>query len=274
MTVKSIPPFQPDGQPVPAVPPTIPGHSLSSPTGLPLASGLLAWDGDEKATTVRFGAAQASFIFQVSNVSPGPVTITSVQSSWGCAVAKLPQIPWTLIPGAKGTIDVVMNLAEKSGINIKNLIINTERGFKNLTVRTNIQLPPPAGAMKQTDRAKNLQIATANRQAILHGECAACHSIPAINKTGAELYQAACSICHEAVRRADSVPDLKNLQKQTDANYWRTWITSSVQGKLMPAFSIENGGILNPVQIDSLVKYLTENISSAPPASLAPTPSR
>jgi mono/diheme cytochrome c family protein len=98
--------------------------------------------------------------------------------------------------------------------------------------------------------------------------------MPAINKTGAELYQAACSICHEAVHRADSVPDLKKLQKQTNADYWRTWITSSVQGKLMPAFSIENGGILNPVQIDSLVKYLTETISSAPPVSFAPAPSR
>ena len=87
VTVKSIPPFQPDGQPVPAVPPTIPGHPLSSPTGPPLVSGLLAWDGDEKAATVTFGAAQASFIFQVSNVSPGPVTITSVQSSCGCEAA-------------------------------------------------------------------------------------------------------------------------------------------------------------------------------------------
>ncbi len=273
VTVKSIPPYAPDGQPAPAIPAMIPGQPLPPPTGPPLAPGLLAWDGEEKAATVTFGAAQASFAFQVSNVSPGPITITSVQSSCGCTVAKLPPMPWTLSPGAKGTIDVVMNLAGKNGINIKNLILNTDRGFKTLTVRTNIQ-QAPAGAMGQADRAKNLQIATANRQAILHGECAACHSIPAINKTGAELYQAACTICHEAVHRADSVPDLRNLQKETNADYWRTWITSSAQGKLMPAFAIEHGGILNPVQIDSLVKYLTESISSEKPASPAPAPPR
>lgn len=251
----------------------IPGQPLPPPTGPPLAPGLLAWDGEEKEATVTFGAAQTSFAFLVDNVSPGPITITSVHSSCGCTIAKLPPMPWTLSPGTKGTIDVVMNLAGKRGINIKNLTINTDRGFKTLTVRTNIQ-EPPAGAMGQADRAKNLLIASANRQAVLHGECAACHSTPAVNKMGAELYQAACTICHEAVHRADSVPDLRNLQKQTDADYWRTWITSSAQGKLMPAFAIEHGGILNTMQIDSLVKYLTESTGSEKPdaASAAPAP--
>lgn len=249
----------------------IPGHPMPPPTGPPLAPGLLAWDGEGKEATVTFGAAQASFAFLVSNVSPGPITITSVHSSCGCTVAKLPSIPWTLSPGTKGTIDVVMNLAGKRGINIKNLTINTDRGFKTLTVRTNIQ-EPPAGAMGQAERAKNLLIASANRQTVLHGECAACHSTPAVNKMGAELYQTACTICHEATHRADSVPDLKKLQKPTDADYWRTWITSSAQGKLMPAFAIDHGGILNTAQIDSLVKYLTETIPSGNPAS--PSPAR
>lgn len=249
----------------------IPGQPMPPPTGPPLAPGLLAWDGEEKEATVMFGAAQTSFAFLVNNVSPEPITITSVHSSCGCTAAKLPPMPWTLNPGTKGTIDVVMNLAGKRGINIKNLIINTDRGFKTLTVRTNIQ-EPPAGAMGEADRARNLRIASANRQAVLHGECAACHSTPAINKTGAQLYQAACAICHEATHRADSVPDLKNLQKPTGADYWRTWITSSAQGKLMPAFAIDHGGILNPVQIDSLVKYMTESIGSEKPDATSPAP--
>lgn len=271
VTVKSIPAYSPDGQPappIPGAPSMIPGHPLPPPTGPPLAPSLLAWDGEAKEATVTFGAAQASFAFQVSNVSPGPITITSVQSSCGCTVAKLPSIPWTLSPGTQGTIDVVMNLAGKRGINIKNLTVNTDHGFKTLTVRTNIQ-EPPAGAMNPADRAKNLQIASANRQAVLYGECAACHSDPATNRMGADLYQAACTICHEAAHRADNVPDLKHLQKPTDANYWRTWITSSAQGKLMPAFATEHGGILTPAQIDSLVKYLAESIPSEQPAAPA-----
>lgn len=285
VTVNSIPPFSPEGQSSPVAPqtnspatatpsttapPLIPGHPMPPPTGPPLPAGLLTWDGDAKESTVIFGATQASFAFLVSNISPGPITITSVYSSCGCTIAKLPAMPWTLAPGTKGTIDVVMILAGKQGINIKNLTVNTDRGFKTLTVRTNIQ-DPPAQTMSQEQRAKNLLIASANRQAVLHGDCAACHSAPAVNKMGEDLYQAACTICHEAAHRAASVPDLKKLQKDTDAEYWRKWITSSAQGKLMPAFAIEHGGILSPEQIESLVKYLTKsNKSETPTESSVP----
>lgn len=300
--VHSIPPFSPDGPSSPITPPSnptatapaatippgavppapvlpaaaspalIPGHPMPPPTGPPLAEGLLAWDGDAKESTVMFGAAQTSFVFSVSNVSPKPITITSVHSSCGCTLAKLPTLPWTLAPGATGTIDVVMTLAGKRGLNIKSLIVNTDCGHKTLIVRTNI-LEQPAQTMSQEQRAKNLLIATANRQAVLHGDCAACHSTPAVNKMGFELYQAACTICHEAEHRAASVPDLKILGKNRDADYWRKWITSSEQGKLMPAFAIEQGGILSSVQIESLVKYLTELNKPVKPAESPSPPS-
>jgi mono/diheme cytochrome c family protein len=245
---------------------------MPPPAGPPLADGLLAWDGDAKESTVLFGATQTSFVFSVTNVSPKPITITSVYSSCGCTIAKLPAMPWTLAPGAKGSIDVVMNLAGKRGINIKSLTIITDNGQKALTVRTNIQ-EPSTQTMSPEERAKNLLIASANRQSVLHGNCAACHSAPAVNKMGFELYQAACTICHEAEHRAASVPDLKTLGKNRDADYWRKWITSSEQGKLMPAFAIEHGGILSSVQIESLVKYLTElNKPLKPAESPSPPP--
>jgi mono/diheme cytochrome c family protein len=154
---------------------------------------------------------------------------------------------------------------------VKTVTVTTDRGFKTLYVRTVIEEPLP-GSMGAQDRMKNLRIATANRQAVFQGECATCHVTPALNKTGVELYQTACGICHEAEHRSSMVPDLANLQKETNADYWRTWITSSADGKLMPAFALENGGFLNAMQIDSLVNYLVGDFpkNRKPETSTAP----
>lgn len=242
-----------------------PGNSPAPPPmGPPLPDDLLKWDSETQEATVKFGTKEVPFAFRVNNISKESITVTSVRTSCGCTTAKLPEMPWTLAPGAKGTVDAVMNLTGKRGIIQKNVMVITDRGFKTLSVRTNIE-EPPASAMGENDRLRNLQIAAANRQAVLHGECASCHATPALSKTGAELYQAACTICHEGERRASSVPDLMHLQKPTNAEYWRTWITTSAEGKLMPAFSTEHGGILSAAQIDSLVRYLVDAIPSGKP---------
>ncbi|MEO6739793.1 MAG: DUF1573 domain-containing protein [Chthoniobacteraceae bacterium] len=252
---------------------TAPNNSPAPPAmGPPLPDGLLTWDAETREATVKFGTKEVPFAFRVNNISKEPIVVTSVRTSCGCTAAKLPEMPWTLAPDAKGTIDAVMNLTGKRGIIQKNVMVITDHGFKTLNVRTNIE-EPPAGAMGENDRLRNLQIAAANRQAVLHGECASCHATPALGKLGAELYQAACTICHEGERRASSVPNLRHLQKPTNAEYWRTWITSSAEGKLMPAFASENGGILSSEQIDSLVKYLVKTIPSGKPAETARQPS-
>jgi len=243
------------------------GRPMLPPTGPPIPKDLLAWDAATKDLTVKSGTATASFAFQVTNVSKEPIVFTSIRTSCACTVANLPRSPWTLEPGGKGTIDVTMNLAGKRGVVAKRVLVISDHGFETLNVRTDIQ-EAPAGAIGEGERLRNLQIATANRQAVLKGDCASCHSTPAIGKTGAELYNAACTICHEGERRASSVPDLKHLNKTTNAEYWRTWITSSAEGKLMPAFGVDHGGVLTAAQIDSLVKYLVETI----PSTIGPEP--
>lgn len=242
------------------------------PAGLkPISDGLLAWDSETQETTVKFGTPQAFTAFSLTNISEDPVTITSVRTSCGCTAAKLPPMPWTLDPGTNGTIKVTMNLAGKRGTVIKTVTVNSDKGFKTLYVKTTIE-EAPAGMMGESDRMRNLQIATANRQAVFQGECASCHATPALNKTGAELFDTACGICHEAEHRGSMVPDLANLQKDTNAEYWRNWITSSMDGKLMPAFAIEHGGILNATQIDSLVKYLVGKFPAGQTAAVTPSP--
>jgi mono/diheme cytochrome c family protein len=241
----------------PASPPTAaqPTKPQVPPAYRPLPEGLLAWDGETQETTIPFGTPNSKLAFNLTNISDAPLTVRAVRTSCGCTVPKMPPMPWTLEPGEHGNIGVTMKLAGKRGTVTKTVTLNTDQGFKTLYVRTKIDEPPP-GAMGAQSRMQNLQIASADRQAVFKGDCVTCHVTPALNKMGAELYQTACGICHEAEHRASMVPDLARLNKETNADYWRTWITSSAEGKLMPAFALEHGGILNAMQIESLVDYL------------------
>jgi len=284
---ESVPPPPPTNLPtVRVVPPhssrvrTVPSSPLGAPTRAkrpipaayrPLTNGVLAWNGEKQESTVRFGTAQSTMSFAVTNVSPEAVTITAVRTSCGCTVPKLPPMPWKLEPGTNGTIGVTMNLAGKRGKVIKTVTVTTDQGFKTLYVQTTIE-EAPAGVMGESDRLRNLRIASANRQAVFQGNCITCHVTPALNKMGAELYDTACGICHEAEHRASMVPDLANLQKETNADYWRTWITSSMDGKLMPAFALEHGGFLNATQIDSLVQHVLQKFPEQQTAASAPGP--
>lgn len=238
--------------------PNTPGRPSTPAAYRALPEGVLVWDGETQETTVKLGTPTAPFQFNLTNVTDEPLMITGVRTSCGCTVPKMPPLPWTVQGGESGQIDVTMKLAGKRGTLAKTVTVNTDRGFKTLIVRAIMEEPAP-GVMGESDRMKNLQIASANRQAVFQDDCAACHATPALNKMGAELYQTACGICHEAEHRASMVPDLANLEKETNADYWRTWITTSVEGKLMPAFAIEHGGILNAAQIDSLVDYLVKD---------------
>jgi len=242
------------------------------PKGPPLPAGLLAWNAESQRAKVAFGAPEAQFSFRVTNVGRESITVTGVRATCGCTVPKLPPLPWTLEPGRKGAIEIAMKLSGKRGTVAKAVTVITDHGLKTLEVRTDIEGSPPEG-LGPAERARNIEIATVNRQASLKGECASCHTTPALGKQGGELYHAACTICHEAHPRSAAVPDLKYLRKPTNAEYWRKWITSSEAGKLMPAFGTEHGGILTARQIDSLVDFLVENIPSARPGEPSPVPS-
>ena len=112
------------------------------------------------------------------------------------------------------------------------------------------------------DRLKNMQMALADRQVVFKGECAKCHAEPAVDKTGEQLYVAACGICHDSVHRAAMVPDLKKLNHPTNEEHWRKWTRSGRPGSMMPGFAKTEGGPLTDEQIESLVKFLTDSITA------------
>src|SRR6185295_2943645 len=112
-------------------------------------------------------------------------------------------------------------------------------------------------------RMANQMAAAADRQAVFKGDCAKCHVEPAIGKMSAELYLAACGICHDPVGphpRAQMVPNLKALNHPTDYAYWKQWIENGKTNSLMPAFSEANGGPLTAAQIESLAKMLSQKL--------------
>lgn len=251
---------QPAPPPAPTNPPPVVAPVATNVP--PPAPPVLTWDADVKEYQAKLGDAAAPTTFFVTNTSPTPAVINSVVTSCGCTTAHLPPMPWTLAPGADGKIDINMNLAGKTGIVIKTITVNSTAGTKLLQFR--VTIPDP-----QAERAANMQLAQADRQAIFKGSCVSCHVAPGVGKTGEALFKAVCGVCHEAEHRASMVPDLKNLPHPTSRDHWRAWITGGKPGSLMPAFQKAQGGPLTDEQITSLVDYLVQAIPSMDAAGSA-----
>ncbi len=242
----------------------------------------LVFDSESKEYKAKPGEANAPFTFYATNVSSEPIQITALRPSCGCTAAQLPSMPYSLGGGSNVPITVSMNLAGKMGLVTKSLGVESSVGFKSLILRIDIpqatspapapiaNAATPANAMG--DRAKNIQIALNDRQAVFKGDCRSCHVDKGVGKVGKELYDADCGICHDDVHRAAMVPDLKLPRTQRDLQFWRTWIADGKAGTMMPAFHASQGGPLTQEQVDSLAAYLFQTLPKDPPATAAAKP--
>jgi len=240
------------------------GQPVISPVvALPPANpNALVWDAENKEITPSPGEASGSFTFWFTNVSSTEVIINSVRTSCGCTTAKLPSMPWHVAAGTNGSLDVAIDLRGKSGVISKAVTVDSTAGIKSLIVKINMPgALPVAGhtvpAMNDVDRLKNMQSALADRQVVFKdAACAKCHAEPAKGLVaGHQLYSAVCGTCHDSPQRAALVTDLRTLKHETDADYWKQWITYGRAGSMMPAFGDSQGGPLNDHQIDMLAAY-------------------
>lgn len=230
---------------------------------LTVADTILQWDQVEKEFHAQPGELHAPFTFAVTNVSGTNVVINWVRPSCGCTVAKLPPTPWTLKPGDGGLIELGVDLRGKYGLLSKYVSVDTSEGQKMLLIKVHIPNQPAAPAGMDS-RARNMQLAMADRQVVFRGDCAKCHLTPTVGKVkGEEIYQAACAICHDAPHRATMVPDLRASGKATGKEYWAHWITHGKPGTLMPAFAKGQGGPLSQEQIDALAEFMFEKFPRA-----------
>lgn len=221
----------------------------------------LVWDSTTKEMSPKPGQPSADFAFNVTNTADSEVVIQTVATSCGCTVAKTPQRPWHIAGHTNDSMTISVNLAAKSGTFTKAITVFAT-GFPNQVLMVTIHMPDSDEAM----RARNMQLAVTDRQAVFKGSCAACHKDKAEGKMGQELFVAACEICHNpkgpGETRATMVPDLKALHHPTDYAYWKTIITIGKPGTLMPAFGSVAGGPLTDAQVESLAQTLTTLIPS------------
>jgi mono/diheme cytochrome c family protein len=216
----------------------------------------LVWDSTSKRLKMDGMGKLAEFTFWVTNTAPTDASILRTETSCDCTVADLPSQPWVLRPGESGSFKARLNITGKFGLVTNEIGLVTTHGPQVLTVVAEIPLTPAPFNIPVRERDR--MVAQRDRQAVFSNtSCAVCHAVPAAGKTGAALFAAACGICHDSGRRAEVVPDLTALNKATDADYWRTWITEGKDGTLMPAFARSSGGILDTNQIETLVDYLS-----------------
>ena len=208
--------------------------------------------------TVQADGESAKFQFKVVNQSSEPVEVLRIEPSCGCTVAEMPSKPWILAPGADGAFTADVDYRGKLGQFSKAIYIHSSAGSQILHVK--IQIPDT----DENRRARNQQLALANRQGVFHGECANCHVVPTVGKTGEALFQTACGICHDANPRASVVPDLRLAREPRDAAYWEKWISEGKEQTLMPAFAAKRGGPLTAEQIASLVEYALASLPTRP----------
>ena len=220
----------------------------------------LVWDALEITHVAKPGDEAADFTFAVTNKSDKRVEIQELRPSCGCTVAEMPSQPGVLEPGARGSFRATADFKGKFGVFVKSIHVVSNFGTQMLTVR--VEIPDT----EESRRKRNQEMAKLDRQAVFRGDCAACHVAPTAGKTGGELFQAACGICHTAAHRASMVPDLAIAREARDEAYWRKWIGEGKEQSLMPAFAAARGGPLTEPQIDSLVEYLAKNFAAQPAA--------
>lgn len=220
----------------------------------------LVWDAQGITYRAKPGDEAADFTFVVTNKSDKRVEIQELRPSCGCTVAEMPSQPWVLEPGARGSFRAAADFKGKFGVFVKAIHVVSNFGTQMLTVR--VEIPDT----EESRRKRNQELAELDRQAVFRGDCAACHVAPTVGKTGGELFQLACGICHTAEHRASMVPDLAVAREVRNEAYWRKWISDGKEQSLMPAFAAAQGGPLTDAQVESLVEYLTKNFAAQPNA--------
>ena len=235
----------------------------------------LVFDSEFKLVSTKLGETNIHVFFWLTNDSELEIMINRVRPSCGCTVAKLPQLPWRLAAGESGPIEAVLDLRGKMGTLKKTLTVESSSGVKVLRFEVAMNDGHGHSPLADPDRLRNMQLTFADRQIVFkRAECAQCHAGPAEGKTGAELYVAACGICHDSPQRATMVPDLSLPKPSATPGYWRHWITYGRPGSLMPAFAQSESGPLTPAQIESLVTYLIDRDGAGHPSASAVNSSR
>ncbi len=182
-----------------------------------------------------------------------PLQILRTRSSCGCTVSVADDAP--VAPGASGTIHIEFDPAGLVGPVKRTLAVDSNdpiNGVIKLTVRAQVKrVDLPAGSAGHPPIAG---------QSMLMGTCASCHAAPAAGRTGGDLYDAVCAMCHGERATGGRAPSLRHpsyLDTRDDRELAEE-IAYGTANPSMPGFADLMGGPLSRQQIDSLVRLLRE----------------
>lgn len=146
-----------------------------------------------------------------------------------------------LIPGEQGEIKVVVHTKGRKGKLSKNIFVfsnDPQTSSVTLTLSMNVKDP---------NHTRDYPA-----EAIFDKPCSGCHVDRGKGKTGAELFNAVCLICHKNGSRRSNFSKFKNM----DESELRSVIFSGVTKTKMPGFSWKESGFLTDSEIDSIIKYI------------------
>jgi len=146
-----------------------------------------------------------------------------------------------LIPGEHGEIEVTVRTKGKRGRLTKNIFVfsnDPETPSVTLTISMRVKDPFHTGKYPA--------------EAIFDKPCSECHVDRGKGKTGAELFNAVCLICHRDGEKRSNFTKFKGIPNEE----LRATIFSGLSGTKMPGFSWKEGGFLTDNEIDSIIKYI------------------
>ena len=200
----------------------------------------------------NFGAAQQGTPvrnrFTFKNIGTGDLVIFSAKGSCGCTAAAVSTGPFK--PGEEGTLNVEFDSRGKFGRVYKDVRVDSNDPSSPATIALEGMIMEPAHP------------AMAPGEVLFNGSCAECHALPAEGKSGKELYEAVCSMCHDpSDAHKKTAADRMGLAL-VPSSALKGFISDGLPGTSMPGFAAKHGGPLTKKQIKSLIHYL-ESLKTA-----------
>ena len=106
----------------------------------------LVFDKETQISYGKLGDTQASFTFQITNVSDVAVHILEIPPSCSCTHAELPRTPWIIQPHTNEALHVTMALNRLQSESSKYLTIRSTNGTKQIWVKSIVPVVAPGPA--------------------------------------------------------------------------------------------------------------------------------
>ena len=162
----------------------------------------------------------------------------------------------SIAPGKTATLTVRVEPEVSEGVVEKTVTVTSNDPSRPIQViRLKAEIEPDFHASSPIAKGKT----------IFSEECQSCHADKLEAKSGRDLYQAACVVCHGSFEERDHVRSLDAAKLVADLEHVRRSIAQG--SRAMPGFSRSAGGVLDDSQVESLVDLIRK---SAPPAKPAP----